>query len=75
MLYLTMKNNVIGIRIKELRVEAGLSQRKLGEKLGFCNQSVSFWESGRREPSLDIVLQLAEFFGTSPNYLLGFSEF
>ena len=70
-----MKNNVIGIRIKELRVEAGLSQRKLGEKLGFCNQSVSFWESGRREPSLDIVLQLAEFFGTSPNYLLGFSEF
>ena len=70
-----MKNNVIGTRIKELRVEAGLSQRELGEKLGFCNQSVSFWESGRREPSLDIVLQLAEFFGTSPNYLLGFSEF
>lgn len=70
-----MKNNVIGTRIKELRIDAGLSQRELGEKLGFCNQSVSFWESGRREPSLDIVLQLAEFFGTSPNYLLGFSEF
>lgn len=70
-----MKNNVIGTRIKELRIDAGLSQRELGEKLGFCNQSVSFWESGQREPSLDIVLQLAEFFGTSPNYLLGFSEF
>lgn len=70
-----MKNNVIGMRIKELRIDAGLSQRELGEKLGFCNQSVSFWESGQREPSLDIVLQLAEFFGTSPNYLLGFSEF
>ena len=70
-----MKNNVIGKRIKELRTEEGLSQRELGERLGFCNQSVSFWESGKREPSLDVVLQLAAFFGTSPNYLLGFSDF
>ena len=70
-----MKNNVIGKRIKELRIERKLSQRELGESLGFSNQLVSFWEAGKREPSLDIVLLLAEFFNTSPNYLLGFSDF
>lgn len=70
-----MVNNIIGIRIKELRIEKRLSQRELGEKLGFCNQLVSFWESGKREPSLDAVLMLAEFFNSSPNYLLGFADF
>lgn len=70
-----MKNNTIGIRTKELRIEKGLSQRELGEKLGFCNQLISFWEAGKREPSLDAVIEIALFFNTTPDYLLGFSDF
>ena len=70
-----MKNNTIGIKIKELRIEKGLSQRELGEKLGFSNQTISFWESGKREPSLDYVKQLADFFKVSADFLLGMSEF
>ncbi len=52
-----------------------ISQKTLGEKLGYCNQTVSFWESGQREPSLDAVVQLATFFKTSTDYLLGFSDY
>ena len=65
-----MKNNVFGKRLKELRLEKGLSQQKLGEELGFCNQTVSFWESGSREPDLDTLVQIAHYFEISFEELL-----
>lgn len=70
-----MKNNVIGKRIKNFRLEMNISQKELGERLGFCNQTISFWESGQREPSLDSVVQLAALFKTSADYLLGITEY
>ncbi len=66
-----MKNNYFGRVLKELRIEKGLSQRRMGELLGFCNQTVSFWESGQREPDLDTLIRVAEFFDVSIDYLLG----
>ena len=48
--------------MKELRLEKGLSQQKLGEAFGFCNQTVSFWESGSREPDLDTLVMIAHYF-------------
>ena len=66
-----MKGNFFGIKLKELRIEKGLSQRKLGELLGFCNQTVSFWETGSRDPDLDALIKIADFFEVSVDYLLG----
>ena len=57
-----MKNNTFGKRLKELRIEKGLSQQKLGNLLGFCNQTISFWEMGSREPDLDTLIAIAHFF-------------
>ena len=57
-----MKNNVFGKRLKELRIEKGFSQQKLGEVFGFCNQTISFWENGSREPDLDTLVMIAHFF-------------
>lgn len=65
-----MKNNVFGQKLKELRIEKGLSQQKLGEALGFCNQTVSFWESGSREPDLDTLLLIAHYFDVTLENLL-----
>lgn len=65
-----MKDNVFGKRLKELRIEKGLSQQKLGEHLGFCNQTISFWESGSREPDLDTLLKIAYFFDVKIEELL-----
>ena len=65
-----MKNNIFGKRLKELRVEKALSQQKLGELLGFCNQTISFWESGSREPDLDTLVQIAHYFEVSFEELL-----
>lgn len=65
-----MKNNVFGKKLKELRVEKGVSQRKLGEIFNVCNQTVSFWETGSREPDLDTLLALARYFDVSVDTLL-----
>ena len=64
-----MKNNEFGKKLKEFRVAKGLSQQKLGEELGFCNQTISFWESGSREPDLDTVLKIARYFSVSVDEL------
>lgn len=69
-----MKDNILGIKLRELRFEQGISQRRLGEMLGFSNQAVSTWECGCREPDCDSLVELAKFFNVSVDYLLGLSE-
>lgn len=66
-----MINNYLGKTIKELRLEERISQRELGNRLNVCNQTVSFWESGQREPDLDTLLKIADYFQVSTDYLLG----
>ena len=65
-----MKNNTFGKRLKELRLEHNLSQRKLGEIFNVCNQTISFWEIGKREPDLDTLLSISRYFAVSIEYLL-----
>ena len=65
-----MKNNIFGKKLKELRVGKELSQQKLGEILGFCNQTISFGESGSREPDLDTLLAISHYFEVSVEELL-----
>lgn len=66
-----MKENVFGKVLKELRIERKISQRKLGEDLGVVNQTISFWESGSREPDFDTLIKIAKYFNVSIGFLLG----
>ena len=65
-----MKNNTFGKKLKELRLERGLSQQRLAENLGFCNQTISFWEIGSREPDLDTLVKISHYFDVSLEDLL-----
>ena len=65
-----MKNNFFGQTLKELRIEKNLSQRELGKALNVCNQSVSFWEIGSREPDLDTLVKISHYFDVSLEDLL-----
>ncbi len=65
-----MKDNLFGKNLKNLRFGKGRSQRALGERVGVRNQAVSFWESGSREPDLDMLVKLAEVFNVSVDLLL-----
>lgn len=63
--------NKFGERLKELRLEAGLSQKALGEKLGFSQTCLAKWEIGIRESCFDDLIKIADFFNVTTDYLLG----
>lgn len=69
-----MKENKLGMVLKDLRKEKGISQRTLGDILSVCNQTISFWETGSREPDLDTLLKIAKVFDVTVDYLLGGRE-
>ena len=52
-----------GRRLRELRLERGLSQEKLGELAGLDRTYVSSAEAGRRNVSLKTIYKLAEALG------------
>ena len=61
-------------RLKELRIEAGLSQEKLAKAVGLTHTAIGLWEQGKRTPNLDAVIVLAEFFSVSIDYLAGLED-
>jgi len=60
----------IGQKITTLRMQAGLSQEDLAEKLSVSRQSVSKWEMDQAVPQLDKALMLCDMFGISADRLL-----
>lgn len=61
-------------RIKELRKKNKLTQKALAKKVGLSNQSISFYELGKREPKIEAWQKLADFFGVSIPYLQGLTD-
>ena len=58
-------------RIRQLRVERGLSQVDLAEILGVSKQSISNWENDNIQPSIEMLLKISKTFSVSTDYLLG----
>ena len=56
--------------LKKLRLERGLSQQQLANKLFVDRSSVAHWESGRRVPDAVIISRLARYFGVDVSFLL-----
>lgn len=61
-------------RLKELRVARGMSQRELAELAGITQRAISSYESGERRPTGETLLRIAQIFGVSPEYLMGWSD-
>ena len=57
--------------IKKARLDAGLTQLEVAEKLGVAQAQYARWENGGRNPKDDTVEKLAEIFGTSFEILKG----
>lgn len=60
----------MGKFIAALRKEKGLTQEKLGERLGVTNKTVSRWENGNYMPDVEMLSLLSEEFGVSINELI-----
>lgn len=58
-------------RIRQLREEKGLTQKELANEISVSQTAINYWENGKREPDFKTVKKIAEFFDTSPSYLMG----
>lgn len=61
-------------RLKELRLEKGLSMQGLANEIGCCAASVFQWEKGIIDISSDNLIKIAKFFNVSADYLLGLKD-
>jgi transcriptional regulator with XRE-family HTH domain len=59
-----------GRRMRELRESKELTQVELARLCEIGDSTISFYESGKREPHYKVLLCIAEKLGTTPNYLL-----
>lgn len=62
-----------GKRIAELRESSSNSQEEICAKLGVTQQTLSRYEKGQRQASLDFVVKASKYFNVSADYLLGLS--
>ena len=61
-------------RLKELRLENGMTQQQIASLLNIKQQTYTRYEYGTGEPSLQTLIKLAEIFSVSTDYLLGISD-
>ena len=66
-------SEVIGKRIKALRIKNGYTQEELGNILGVTTQAVSKWERGGT-PDTELLPEISELFGVSIDHLFGLDK-
>lgn len=59
------------MNIKDIRVRKNLTQSQVANALGVSSVVYSRYETGSRQPSIDVIIQLADIFGVTVDYLLG----
>ena len=59
-------------RLKELRKEKKITQKELADNLGISKRTLGYWENGERQIKPDKAQALADYFGVSVGYLLGY---
>ncbi len=58
-------------RIKELRLSHGLNQVAFAKELSVTKQTVSNWENNNIQPSVDMLVKIADYFSVGTDFLLG----
>lgn len=62
------------IRLRDLRAEKNISQRKMAEMFSVSQGTYNNWEQGNTQPSIEQLIELARFFSVSVDYLIGNSD-
>lgn len=62
------------MRIKELRIQRNIQQKDLASALEIAANTLSQYETGKREPDQETLMKLADYFNVTTDYLLGRSE-
>ncbi|MEZ3421720.1 MAG: helix-turn-helix domain-containing protein [Eubacterium sp.] len=61
--------------LKLIRKERRLNQQKVAIDLNISREALSHYENGKREPSLDMLVKMSEYFNVSIDFLITGKEF
>lgn len=61
-------------RIKDLREDKDLKQKDIAKILGMAQTTYSGYETGNRNVPNEVLIQIAEFYNTSTDYILGITN-
>lgn len=70
----TMNVCDFGTVLKQLRKSHNLTQKELGLRIGLSKAVVSKYENGMGYPTFDMLIQIADYFGVTTDYLLGVAK-
>ena len=63
--------SVLGDRLAESRKSKGSTQKQMAELLSITPRAWQRYESGDREPNVEQLIKLADYFGVTLDYLVG----
>lgn len=66
--------NPISEKLKYLRDLKKLTQKEVANSIGVTTSAYGFYEQGKRTPSPELIVKLAEYFNVTTDYLLGFTK-
>lgn len=61
-------------RLRDLREDSDMSQKELARRLGMSQTGYSKYETGENNVPAEMLIKLAELYGTSVDYILGLTE-
>jgi len=61
--------------LKIIRKEKNLNQQKVAIDLNISREALSHYENGKREPSLDMLIKMSDYFNVSIDFLITGKEF
>lgn len=61
--------------LKQIRKERGLTQLKVAMDLNISREALSHYENDKREPSIELLIKMSEYFNVSVDFLISGKEF
>lgn len=65
---------IFGIRLRQIRLKEGEEQAELAKIVGVGASMISQWETGRHYPEVSKLIEIAEHYKVSIDYLVGLSD-
>ncbi len=59
------------IKLKQIREDKDIKQEILAKELGVTQTTISNWESGAREPDIQMLIKISKYFDVTVDYLIG----
>ena len=66
---------IISKKLKELRKEKDVTQREVAKAVNVAQNTIAGYETGAKEPSLTVLVALADYYEVTTDYILGRTDF